>query len=80
MPQIQSKHRLNQFQPQLSSLKNLLFQYTTQALIQQEKLKAEYTVNSTINRVEIKLESHILNLFYDESQAGQWLPSQESRS
>ena len=40
-------------------LTNMACLFIRNSVIQQEKLKAEYTVNSTINRVEIKLESYI---------------------
>ena len=38
---------------------NMAFVALQKNVVSQEKLKAEYTVNSTINRVEIKLESYI---------------------
>jgi signal transduction histidine kinase/BarA-like signal transduction histidine kinase len=43
----------------VSVLTNMACLFIRNSVIQQEKLKAEYTVNSTINRVEIKLESYI---------------------
>ena len=43
----------------VSDLTNMAFLFISNSVIQQAKLKAEYTVNSTINRVEIKLESYI---------------------
>ena len=43
----------------VSVLTNMECLFIRNSVIQQEKLKAEYTVNSTINRVEIKLESYI---------------------
>ena len=43
----------------VSILTNMACLFIRNSVIQQEKLKAEYTVNSTINRVEIKLESYI---------------------
>ena len=43
----------------VSVLTNMACLFIRNSVIQQEKLKAEYTVNSTIDRVEIKLESYI---------------------
>lgn len=43
----------------ISVITNVVCLFIRNSVIQQEKLKAEYTVNSTINRVEIKLESYI---------------------
>lgn len=43
----------------VSVLTNMACLFIRNSVIQQKKLKAEYTVNSTINRVEIKLESYI---------------------
>lgn len=43
----------------VSVLTNMACLFIRNSVIQQEKLKAEYTVNSTINCVEIKLESYI---------------------
>ena len=43
----------------VSVLTNMACLFIRNSVIQQEKLKAEHTVNSTINRVEIKLESYI---------------------
>lgn len=43
----------------VSVLTNMACLFIRNSVIQQEKLKAEYTVNSTINRVEIKFESYI---------------------
>lgn len=43
----------------VSVLTNMACLFIRNSVIQQEKLKAEYTINSTINRVEIKLESYI---------------------
>lgn len=43
----------------VSVITNMACLFIRNSVIQQEKLKAEYTVNSTINRVEIKLESYI---------------------
>lgn len=43
----------------VSVLTNMACLFIRNSVIQQEKLKAEYTVNSIINRVEIKLESYI---------------------
>lgn len=43
----------------VSILTNMACLFIRNSVIQQERLKAEYTVNSTINRVEIKLESYI---------------------
>lgn len=43
----------------VSVLTNMACLFIRNSVIQQEKLKAGYTVNSTINRVEIKLESYI---------------------
>lgn len=38
---------------------NMAFVALQKNVVSQEKLKAQYTVNSTISRVEIKLESYI---------------------
>ena len=38
---------------------NMVFVALQKNVVSQEKLKAQYTVNSTIDRVEIKLESYI---------------------
>ena len=43
----------------ISVITNVVCLFIRNSVIQQEKLKAEYTVNSTIDRVEIKLESYI---------------------
>ena len=43
----------------VSVITNMACLFIRNSVIQQERLKAEYTVNSTINRVEIKLESYI---------------------
>lgn len=43
----------------VSVLTNMACLFIRNSVNQQEKLKVEYTVNSTINRVEIKLESYI---------------------
>lgn len=43
----------------ISVITNVVCLFIRNSVIQQEILKAEYTVNSTIDRVEIKLESYI---------------------
>ena len=48
----------------ISLVTNMACLFVRNSVIQQEKIKAEYTVNSTIDCVEIKLESYIEKVKY----------------
>ena len=56
----------------VSVLTNMACLFIRNSVIQQEKLKAEYTVNSTINRVEIKLESYIEKVGFLKKTIADW--------